>query len=949
MEPENLRPNLKSFAGWRHAYLRGDEKGEAQTFLDRLFKAFGHEGAIEAGAIYEDRVYRRTDYLGVSYVDLMWKPRVLFEMKKTGSDLARHFRQAFDYWQQAVPDRPRYVVLCNFDEFWVYDFDQQLDAPMDIVKIDDLPQRFEALAFLLPDAQEPIFENDLVEVTRDAAAKVSGVFRSMVARGVGRLAAQKFVLQSVVAMFSEDIGLLPSHFFTRTVTTDATNGRDAYDLLGSLFREMNTLGRTSGGRFEGTPYFNGGLFADVEPVEMTDEELAAMRHSCTTDWSKVRPEIFGTLFETSMDAGERHAYGAHFTSQADIMKIVGPCIVQPWRERIAAAKTIIDYERLLLEMASYRVLDPACGSGNFLYVAYREMRSLEAEVKQRIDERRKSGARDQAALSYVTTDHFLGLDNNPFAVEVAKVTLMMAKKLAVDELEGGQEDVLPLDNLDDSIICADALFTDWPDVDVIVGNPPYMGRRKMTDELGAAYVSRLNGRYPHPGVSDFVTYWFPLAHEALPDGGRCGLVATQAIRDNESRVKSLDYVVDHDGEIFDAVSSQSWSGDAAVTVSIVNWVRGAHHAPGDRILWLDNGQLRLPVPRIPATLRPVTDVTKAAQLLCNKKPKVCFQGQTTGHVTGFRLSADEAKELVRRDPGSAAFVHPYVGGELLLRQPHLTTCVIDLPHDDAVKVKAEAPGAVARLRETVLPDRQARAAQKSEAAAAVLAEDPDAKIHGHHARFLDGWWRHAYRRSDMLSAFKKSQKRRYIAVSRVASEKRLSVYTFIETDIRPDDSLTVLALDDDYSFGVVSSELHRLWLLERCSKLETRLRYTSTTVWDTFPWPSNPSPEVVAKVAAASKAIIEKRSEYLESGISLGAMYDSLRDGGASPLRDLHAALDATVMDAYGFDPAEDALAQLLALNLAAAHDPLVSQAPGGAQFGDLAYSTTFRLTAHLM
>lgn len=220
------------------------------------------------------------------------------------------------------------------------------------------------------------------------------------------------------------------------------------------------------------------------------------------------------------------------------------------------------------------------------------------------------------------------------------------------------------------------------------------------------------------------------------------------------------------------------------------------------------------------------------------------------------------------------------------------------------------------------------------------------KVNSHHERFLDGWWRHAYRREDMLAAFSGLKLGRYIGVSRVASERRLSVYAFIDTSILPDDSMSVLALDDDYSFGVVSSELHRLWLLERCSKLETRLRYTSTTVWDTFPWPLNPSEEGVRKVADASKKIIDLRSSYLEAGITLGAMYDALRAEGRSPLRDAHAALDSAVIEVYGFDPDEDLLAQLLALNLAAADDPAVTQRPGGVHLGDFAYTTHYRVTA---
>ncbi|KQY61454.1 DNA methyltransferase [Nocardioides sp. Root140] len=945
MEPEDLRPNLRAFVDWRSTYLRGDEKGEAQTFLDRLFKAFGHEGAIEAGAVYEDRV-KFTDYMGTRFADLMWKPRVLIEMKKAKSDLSRHFRQAFDYWQMAVPDRPRYVILCNFDEFWVYDFDQQLDAPMDVVRIEDLPQRYEALAFMLPDAPEPIFDNDLVEVTREAAAQVSSVFRSMVARGVDRLDAQHFVLQSVVAMFSEDIGLLPSHFFTRTVTTDSKNGKDAYDLLGSLFREMNTPGRTSGGRFEGTPYFNGGLFAAIKPIEMTPEELQSMREACRTDWAAVRPEIFGTLFETSMDAGERHAYGAHFTTQADIMKIVGPCIVQPWMDRIDTAKKINDYEQILLDMSSYRVLDPACGSGNFLYVAYREMRRLEAETKRRLVERTRGGERAQDAFAYVNADNFLGLDNNPYAIEVAKVTLMMAKKLASDELSGGQEDTLPLENLDNTIRYGDALFNPWPKTNVVIGNPPYLGRRKMADELGAGYVGQLDERYPSPGVSDFVTYWFPLAHAALPDGGRAGFVATQAIRDNASRVRSLDYIVNHDGEIFDAVSSQPWSGDAAVTVSIVNWVKGSAHSPAEKTLWLDNGELRLPVDSIPPTLRPTTDVRKAVDLIGNKSPKVCFQGQTTGNVAGFRLTPEEAIAMTAADPGSGKYVHPMLSADPMLKTQGIGQYVIDLPHDDAVRVSRTAPAAINHLRRTVLPSRERAAFEERENNEDALRTNPKYRTKKHHQNFLNVWWKHAYRRDDMLSSFERLRHGRYIALSIVAAESRLSVYNFVSSEVRPDASLQVFSLDDDYSFGVLSSTVHRLWFNERCSKLETRPRYTPTTVWNSFPWPLNPGSDVVRQIATASERILNLRQEYQDDGVTLGAMYDALRQPGNSALRGLHEQLDAAVVAAYGFNEDEDVLAQLLALNVAYGDDPGSAQRPGGGRFGEAAYASEYRLAA---
>jgi hypothetical protein len=281
--PDQLRDNLADLVRYRREHLRGDEKGEAQVFLDRVFRAFGHGGVNEAGATLEERIKKR-DQKGTAFADLMWKPRCLIEMKKAGTDLSRHYRQAFDYWLLAVPDRPKYVVLCNFDEFWVYDFNVQLDEPMDRVKLADIPQRHDALAFLLPQHATPVFGNDLVAVTRDAASRVARVFGTLYQRGIPRHQAQRFILQSVMAMFSEDIGLLPGHVFTRALE-DSLDGGNAYDLLFGLYREMNSPGLTPGGRYQGVQYFNGGLFADITPFELEKNELESLHAACQTDWS----------------------------------------------------------------------------------------------------------------------------------------------------------------------------------------------------------------------------------------------------------------------------------------------------------------------------------------------------------------------------------------------------------------------------------------------------------------------------------------------------------------------------------------------------------------------------------------------------------------------------------------------------------------------------------------
>ncbi len=396
METERAK-RLANFVSWVGANIKGDEKGEAQVFLDRFFQAFGHAGLKEAGATLEERI-KKSDGRGTAFADLVWKPVVLIEMKKRGEDLARHYRQAFDYWTRLVPGRPRYVMLCNFDEFWVFDFDTQMDVPVDKVKVQDLTTRWGALAFLFPTPLKPIFGNDQVAVTRKAAHELADCFNKMVHRerpggAVDNPTAQRFILQMLVALFAEDIDMLPRYMVDRLLA-DCKTKQDSRDLIGGLFEAMNTREKTEDDRYQGVAYFNGGLFAEPARVELRLDELDLLRAASKEDWSKVRPEIFGTLFQHSLGKGERRAFGAHFTHPTDIMKIVSPTIVEPWRKLIEEADTLKRLNQLWQRMHDFVVLDPACGSGNFLYIAYRELKRLEARLFERMTE--KSGRLDPA-------------------------------------------------------------------------------------------------------------------------------------------------------------------------------------------------------------------------------------------------------------------------------------------------------------------------------------------------------------------------------------------------------------------------------------------------------------------------------------------------------------------------------------------------------------------------
>lgn len=911
------------------AMLKGDEKGEAQVFCDRLFQAFGWSSAMSAGAVLEQRIkvpvgIRKACTL---YADLVWPPKLLLEIKSRGTKLEQHHRQAFEYWQYCTP-HPRYVVLCNFDEFVIYDFDYQLFEPVDRVAIRDLPQRYTALNFLFPGNKTPQFGNDRVAVTREAADKVAAVFNSMIQRGVDRAHAQRFILQCVLSLFAEDIKLLPLGLFTELIS-ECRSGQCSYDLFGALFQRMNTRKKAAGGRFKDVPYFNGGLFAQIEPVDLSGDELALLASASSEDWSKVQPVIFGTLFQSSMDKQHRHAMGAHFTSEADIQRIVLPTIVRPWREQIEQAETLERLQELRTELTSFSVLDPACGSGNFLYLAYREIVRLELEIVKRMrDEFRSTlaGKGKVATSAFVSVRQFYGIDKDPFAVELAKVTLLLGKKLAYDEFRASVdidqlglelESPLPLDNLDQNIIEADALFCDWRPCDVIIGNPPFQSKNKMQREFKVSYIHRLRSRYPEvSGLADYCVYWFRRAHDELRPNCRAGLVGTNTIRQNESRAGGLDYIADT-GTIIEAVSTEVWSGDAAVHVSIVNWIK-SKSVPGKKTLaWQDGDSRESPwanilVDRINSALSPRTDVTLAQRLKANADASACYQGQTHGHE-GFLMPADEASEFLLNDPSLSNVLFPFLIGDDLLgrKDGSPSRYVIDFGDLELMGAKRYKE-LFTRVKTAVLADREQAAGEEKARNAEVLTEKTQARVNRHHANFLSHWWRLSWRRPEMLSAI--SRLARYIVCVRVTKRP---VFEFVCASVRPNDALVVFSFEDDYSFGILQSSLHWSWFNERCSTLTRRFRYTSNTVFDSFPWPQSPTETQVRAVAVAALELRKLRGELMrEHDLSRRQLYRALEEPGTSPLKAAQARLDTTVRQAYGLRAGVDHLQFLLDLNL---------------------------------
>jgi len=931
----NLERNLQNFVDWSNEHITGDEKGEAQIFLDRFFQALGHKGLLEIGGKPEFRVRKKAeDGGGVAFADYVWKPTVLIEMKKRGAKLSSHFRQAFDYWTRLVPNRPRYVILCNFDEFWIYDFETQMDEPVDKVLRSGLSERYGPLQFLLPSPREPIFGNRHESVTRAAADRLAQCYNNLVTRKIDEGLAQRFILQTLVALFAEDIGLL-DRYTVLELLKECSPSKNSYDLFGGLFTAMNNPSGNKGGRFSNVRYFNGGVFAEPAYVELSFGELQLLKEAAEFDWSKVRPEIFGTLFEHSLREKERHTLGAHFTSPADIMKIVGPTIVEPWRELIDAANTRKELVKLHERMRSFTVLDPACGSGNFLYLAYRELKRLERVLVSKIAQTEKKADEQQMFIGYVTPQNFYGIDILPLAIEIAKVTMLVGRKLAIDELQTNEQE-LPLDNLNKNFSACDALVdntgnrVEWPKADVIIGNPPFLGAKLLKPERGEVYVRALRRAYPEvPGMADYCVYWFRRAHDHLSVcdrndsmAGRAGLVGTQNIRNNKSRVGGLDHIV-KTGIIIEAVENQSWSGEANVHVSIANWVKTTDNSlvPENRRLWFDS---RLGMGKkkgkqsaieldfrnarvINSSLSDQVDLSEAKTLSCNATREFCTQGITPGH-SGFVLKKSEYLSIINRDENSKVVIFPYlIGRELVTENGKPSRFLIDFRQMSITDAQSHTL-AFRHVQEKVLPTIAAKA--KGEV-------DQDNARRNH----LEKWWQHWRSRNDLIQVIQGLP--RYLVCSRVTKRP---IFVFVSSSIRPGDALQVFTFDDNYSFGILQSSLHWQWFLAKCSKFKSDFRYTPESVFQTFPWPQSPESKSILAVSDAAHNLQEARNQALrKTKGGLREIYKTSELPGRSSIKEAHAELDRCVVEAYGFNASKDPLEQLLKLNYDV-YERLISQ-----------------------
>ncbi|MGH7642542.1 MAG: type IIL restriction-modification enzyme MmeI [Candidatus Dormibacteria bacterium] len=431
-----IQGRLEKFAHRWKSY-RGTERSEAQTFLNELFQAYGQD-RLSAGALFEN------PQADGGIVDLLYPGVAIIEMKAPAETrrLETHRKQALDYWHHSDDPQqgraaPPYVILCSFHRFEVWEPGRYPSAPRDTFDLAELADRYEALLFL--GGQQPLFLAHHRHLTTAAAERVALLNETLSERAAAEPAViRRFLLQSVWCLFAEGVGLLEHRPFTQIVQALlADPARSSAAELGHLFTGLNLISAHErsalGGMYADLPYVDGGLFTEPARVHLAHQELQTLADVAGFDWREVDPTIFGALMEDCLGRQRRWELGAHYTYEADILRIVLPSIIAPWSERILSTSSVPDAVRTLEELCRLRILDPACGCGNFLYVAYREVRGLEQQAKAHIAELcRAAGIRAPTALPSYPISNLFGIEIDEFAALIARMTLWMGHKLVTD-------------------------------------------------------------------------------------------------------------------------------------------------------------------------------------------------------------------------------------------------------------------------------------------------------------------------------------------------------------------------------------------------------------------------------------------------------------------------------------------------------------------------------------
>jgi len=812
------------------------ERAGAQGFIEDLCELLKLEKPRDSETFcYEKGAVKDSGRRG--WADVWKKDHFAWENKKPRSDLKKALAQLREY--AGYLGNPPLLIVCDRERIEIHTAFNGYPDQTRTILLSDIGEakNLEILrrVFTDPDKLKP--EKSNAAITAEAAEKFAYLAGEMRGRGIKPKIVAHFLTQCIFCMFAEDAGLLhetpteDAKIFANLLKVTRTNPAKTVRCIKDLFMAM----KKKGGRYgsDDIAWFNGVLFNIIEIPELTFNDVGVLyRAADELDWRAIDPTIFGTLFERGLDPNCRTKLGAHYTDTATINKIIEPLITQPLSLKWQKVKAILEksqnrskrtndyknalaaYQAYLEELRNFRVLDAACGSGNFLYLALHCLKDLEHRAQLDAE---MLGFTKQILMA-VNTQNVLGIEINDYAAELARVTVWIGD-IQWCQLNGREINRNPILSRLNNILHWDALLTrdgretPWPQADVIIGNPPFLGDKKMLKELTKGYVTLLRDRYwgRVPGGADLVCYWFDKAREQIENGKAkaAGLVATNSIRGGANRTV-LDAIC-KTMPIFEAWSDEDWfDNGTAVRVSLVCFGNSEL-----KTIKLNEKSVAI----IHADLTAGsglenTDITKAKTLTENAGAS--FIG--TQKNGAFDVAGNVAREWLKQ-PNShgkknSEVVRPWANGRDIARRPSDTWIVdfgVSMSEDEASLFELPFEYVLKNVKPIRLKNR----------------EEVIRRL----------WWLHKRKSPALRVAI--APFNRFIVTSMVAKHR---FFVWLPKIQIPENLCVVIARADDTTFGILHSRFHELWSLALCTSLEDRPRYTPTTCFETFPFPTGLSP-----------------------------------------------------------------------------------------------------------
>ena len=880
---------------------RGYEKGESQQFwLDLLSNVFDIQD-IGNFITFEGQV----KLSHTSFIDgYIPSTKVLIEQKGSHIDLSKPipqsdgslltpFQQAKRYAAELpYSQRPRWIVVCNFRSWYVYDMEQPNGEPQ-VILLENFHKEYHRLTFLVQTGNAHL--NREMDMSVRAGEIIGVIYDKLLAQYLDPTSPETLhslnmlCVRLVFCLYAEDAGIFgkKQQFGDYIKDTPAPQLRRAllnlFEVLDTPLDERDPYLEPELAAF---PYVNGGLFTlqDKSIPQFTDElrDLLLRKASDDFDWSEISPTIFGAIFESTLNPETRRSGGMHYTSIENIHKVIDPLFLSDLREELDTilaipqekkrSQALRDYQQRL---AQIRILDPACGSGNFLTETYLSLRRLENECL-------KALLNDQAALDFfddrifVNIHQFYGIEINDFAATVAKTALWIAESQMVNEtakILARDIDFLPLKSYS-NIIEGNALTLDWNEVcpaselNYIIGNPPFVGARLMTQEQKNDMLQVFGKNWKNVGNIDYVAGWYLKSAQMmkLNSAIRASLVSTNSITQGEQVVAIWKPLFEQYGIHFDfAYRTFRWDSEASIKAHVHCVIIGfsiSHN--GKRIIYLSDNQY-LEAKNINGYLIDGDNifVENYSQPICKDAPKA-RSGNKPIDDGNYLFTVVEKEEFIKLEPESEKYFRPWIGSyEFINKVPRYCLWLGDCSPAQL----RQMPECLKRVENV----RNFRLASKSEGTRK-LADKP---TRFHVETFLE--------QSYLIMPLTSSERRRYVPIG------------FITPDYIASNLVVVVSNASIYHFGVITSNVFMAWMRVVCGRLKSDYRITKDNVYNNFPWPTI-TPEQEAEISRTAQAILDARNLYPDC--SLADLYDEVTM--PVELRRAHQANDKAVMRAYG-------------------------------------------------